>query len=113
LQSRKIRICRKEQASQSREWGKISFFFLFWPHHAACGILVPQPGVEPAPPALEVQSLNYWIAREVRRFSEVVRKHQGVRTEDQTHPVYCHSSKLPPQPLGYNSIPVLIQSTNF
>ena len=24
----------------------------------ACGILAPQPGIEPAPPALEVQSLN-------------------------------------------------------
>ena len=22
----------------------------FWPHHAACGILVPQPGIEPRPP---------------------------------------------------------------
>ena len=31
----------------------------------ACGILVPQPGIKPAPPALEVQSLNQWAAREV------------------------------------------------
>ena len=30
----------------------------FWLYHAACGILVPQPGIEPTPPALEVQSLN-------------------------------------------------------
>ena len=22
---------------------------LFWPHHAACGTLVPQPGIEPIP----------------------------------------------------------------
>ena len=29
---------------------------------AACGILVPQPGTEPVPPAVEVQSLNHWTA---------------------------------------------------
>ena len=27
----------------------ISFLFLFWPCHAACGILVPRPGIEPGP----------------------------------------------------------------
>ena len=31
----------------------------------ACGILVPWPGIEPVPPAVEVQSLNYWTTREV------------------------------------------------
>ena len=31
----------------------------------ACGILVPQPGIELAPPALEGQSLNHGIFREV------------------------------------------------
>ena len=31
----------------------------------ACGISVPQPGIEPVPPELEVQSLNPWTAREV------------------------------------------------
>ena len=30
-----------------------------------CGILVPRPGIEPAPLALEAQSLNHWTAREV------------------------------------------------
>ena len=34
-------------------------FRVFWPHRAACGILVAQPGIEPAPPALEVRSLNH------------------------------------------------------
>ena len=24
-------------------------FFFFWPHHAACGMLVPQPGIEGGP----------------------------------------------------------------
>ena len=31
--------------------------------HEGCGILVPRPGVEPSPPALEALSLNHWIAR--------------------------------------------------
>ena len=41
------------------------FFFLFCPHHLACGILVPQPGIEPVPPAGKVQHLNHWTTREV------------------------------------------------
>ena len=39
--------------------------FFFWPSCTVCGILVPRPGITPAPPALEAQSLNYWTAREV------------------------------------------------
>ena len=35
----------------------------------ACGILVPRPGIEPAPPALEAQSLNHWTAREAPQAS--------------------------------------------
>ena len=35
------------------------------PSFVACGILVPQPGVEPGPLAVEAQSTNHWIAREV------------------------------------------------
>ena len=31
----------------------------------ACGILVPQPGIEPIPSAVEVQSLNHWMRGEV------------------------------------------------
>ena len=33
-------------------------FCFFWPHHVACGILVPRPGTEPMPPA-EVRRLNH------------------------------------------------------
>ena len=36
-------------------------FFFFWPRHMACVILVPQTGIENAPPALQAPSLNYWI----------------------------------------------------
>ena len=42
-------------------------FFFFWPCHVTFGILVPQPGIEPVPPAVEAQSLNHWTAREVPR----------------------------------------------
>ena len=34
------------------------FFFFFGSSYTACGILVPQPGIEPNPPAVEAQSLN-------------------------------------------------------
>ena len=40
------------------------YFLFFWPHHAACGILVPQPGIEPRSTALEAWSLNCWTTRE-------------------------------------------------
>ena len=40
------------------------FFWFFWPHHTACGILVPRPGIEPVPLAVEAQSPNHWTARE-------------------------------------------------
>ena len=51
-------------------WGEgcfiiISLFFIFWWHPEAGGILFPQPGIGPRPPALEVQSLNHWTTREV------------------------------------------------
>ena len=29
-----------------------------------CGILVPQPGMEPVPPTMEAWSLNHWTVRE-------------------------------------------------
>ena len=47
------------------------FFLLllyFWLHHTACGILAPQPEIEPTDPAAEAQSLNCQTAREVPHF---------------------------------------------
>ena len=38
------------------------FFFLAVPQ--AYRILVPQPGIEPGPLAMKVQSPNHWTARE-------------------------------------------------
>ena len=52
-----------------------SFFFffkiyvisinLFLAYCTACGILVPQLGIKPTPPALEAGSLNHWTTSEV------------------------------------------------
>ena len=46
------------------------FLFLALPH--ACRILVPQPGIEPKPPAVEAQSLNHWTSREVLHFFSAI-----------------------------------------
>ena len=42
-----------------------AFFFLTAP--STCEILVPQPGTEPGPPALEAWSLNHWTTKEIPR----------------------------------------------
>ena len=56
-----------------------SFFFLiFWPHNTACGILVPRPGIKPACPALEAQSLNHWTTRKVLEKKMLLRKYWRV-----------------------------------
>ena len=73
-----------------------SFFFsfkkFFWPYHA-CGILVPQPGIKPTPPAVETQSLNHRTAREVLGFGLLV--HLCLWTVNITHdsqfPAYSSS----------------------
>ena len=41
------------------------YLLIFGSASEVCGILVPQPRIEPKPPALEAPSLNYWITREV------------------------------------------------
>ena len=40
------------------------FFSFLWLLSVTCGILVPQLGIEPLPPALEGQSPNHWTLRE-------------------------------------------------
>ena len=42
----------------------IFYLFTFWPCLKACGILVPQPGIEPGPLAMKEQSPNHWTAWE-------------------------------------------------
>ena len=34
--------------------------FFFFSCHGTCGILVPQSGIEPAPPVVEARSLKHW-----------------------------------------------------
>lgn len=36
------------------------FFLFFWPHLAACRILLLKPGIQPASPAVKVGSLTHW-----------------------------------------------------
>ena len=43
-------------------------FFIFWPRCAARGILVPRPGIEPAPLALKAWSLNHRLLRKSLRW---------------------------------------------
>ena len=42
----------------------ILFYLFIWPYHAACGILVPQPGIEPGPLTVKTRSPNHWTTRE-------------------------------------------------
>ena len=42
----------------------LNLFIYLLPHCRAPRILVPQPGIEPVPPAVEVHSPNHWPARE-------------------------------------------------
>ena len=39
----------------------------FWLHCTACVILVPWPGIEPMPLAVEAQNPKHWTAREFRQ----------------------------------------------
>ena len=40
-------------------------FIFCWLHQLACGILVPPPGIEPVPSAVEAQTPNHWPSRAV------------------------------------------------
>ena len=62
-------------------------FVLFWLRRAACGILVPGPGIIPTPPEVEAWSLSHWTSREVPGAGNliihvilVVPRHPNVRT---------------------------------
>ena len=44
---------------------EIWYLLLFWLHCAACGIIVPQPVIEPMPLDVEAWSLNHWTASKV------------------------------------------------
>ena len=42
---------------------KLTFLF-FFATFAACGVIIPQPGIEPTLPAPKARSLEHWTARE-------------------------------------------------
>ena len=48
------------------------FFFLIWPLCVACRILVPPPGIEPAPSEVKAPSPNHWTTREFPSFTPLV-----------------------------------------
>ena len=65
------------------------FYFLFlyfWPCHEARGILVPRPGIQPAPPAQEAHSLNHWAAREVPRLINILNVTSHIRLKTVDYP---------------------------
>ena len=41
------------------------YIYIYWLHHVACTILVPQPGSKSMPPAVEAWILNHWTTREI------------------------------------------------
>ena len=53
------------------------FFFFFWSHYTACGILVPQPGIEPGSSAVKAQSPNLKMTREFLEIHEFEFKTSG------------------------------------
>ena len=56
-------------------FGVFFFFWFFWLHRVACGILAPWPGIEPALPAVEACSLNRCTAGDVPQLGFVVCYH--------------------------------------
>ena len=55
-------VVAKGQRKKNRSKTTAPFF---WLYHAACGILVPPPGIEPLVLAMEAQSTNHWTAGEI------------------------------------------------
>ena len=89
--------------------GLFVFFLNFWPHRAACGILVPRSGIEPLSPALGVQSLNHWTAREegpALWIGEHVRKLQQY-CQQLLHPTSWPSGRTLPPALIFSILPEL------
>ena len=50
------------------------FFFFCWQCPAACGILVPSPGIKPVPSTMEVQTLNHWTTGDIHKIPSFQQK---------------------------------------
>ena len=55
--------------------------------HKARGILAPQPGIEPAPPALQDEGLKRWTTREVLTLGSLSTPLHGIFAQNCTEPV--------------------------
>jgi len=51
--------------SLDKVWLIHGCMFLYFFGHRACGILVPQQGIKPMPPAVEAWTPNHWTTREI------------------------------------------------
>ena len=58
----------KEEPSPVEPWDNYSLGYFFWMILAACGILVPQLGIEAGPLAVKAWNPNHWTAREFPKF---------------------------------------------
>ena len=61
----RLRPAGWNESGQKWTWAFFKIILFIWLHFVACKILVPQPGTEPMPLAVEPQSLNLWTVREV------------------------------------------------
>ena len=68
------------------------FIYLFRPHHVACRIFVPRPGIKPITPAVEAQSLNHWTAREVLQYDFLGESKLKGNSDPETMPICPHQS---------------------
>ena len=65
----------REKHDGMMDEGSTRILFIYLAMHAACKILVLQPGIKPRPTAVEVWSLNHWTARELLFFSLFILKY--------------------------------------
>ena len=81
------------------EGAEIVFYFIvlytFWLCHAACGILVLRPGIEPVPSAMEAWSHKHWTASEFlaevthHLISIYILMYSIASIYNQSHPTLC------------------------
>ena len=92
-------IFHSSKSLEKRIW--VLTVFWFWLHCAACGILVPQPGIAPRPLAVKAQSSNHWTTREfpwlffenfVLTLSDMIKMTAASRIAEW---VYVASNKIP------------------
>ena len=71
----------------ARGWDNLPLFYFFWPCCAAYGILVPGPGIEPVPSAVEAPSPDHWTTRDFEKLHVKSQSQQQNWEEDGLRPV--------------------------